>query len=151
MKNGDKQTVSFQKTRIVSSHLLDEYKQKSLSQPKIYWHDEVSRGLYLLNKNLFQPEFNVSVMKDLNHTPQKNYSSRFRRFVGMSPGEYITHHRIAAAKWLLMDERLNHLPISDVGYAVGYERPHSFTMTFKNRTGVTPREWRKKHERSGKN
>jgi len=27
-------------------------------------------------------------------------------------------------------------PISDIGYVIGYERPHSFTMTFNNRTAT---------------
>ncbi len=122
-----------------------------LSQPTDGWHIEINRALSLLNKKLFLPECNVTVIKELNKTPQKNFSSRFRRLVGKTPGEYITHHRIALARQLLMDKRLIHFPISDIGYTVGYERPHSFTMTFKNRTGESPGVWRKRHFNNGKN
>lgn len=121
-----------------------------MSQPKKSWHIEINRGLGFLNKYLFQPEYNVTVIKEMNKTPQKNFSSRFRRFVGMTPSEYRTGHRISAAKRLLIDERLINFPISDIGYVVGYERPHSFTMAFKNRTGVSPGEWREKHNSNGK-
>ncbi|HMB97437.1 MAG TPA: helix-turn-helix domain-containing protein [Balneolaceae bacterium] len=87
----------------------------------------------------------------MNKTPQKNYSGRFKRQVGLSPREYITHHRIGAAKLLLMDKRLKILSLGDIGYAVGYERLHSFSMTFKNKTAKWPGEWREGYLMDGEN
>ncbi|MEX2463759.1 MAG: helix-turn-helix domain-containing protein [Balneolaceae bacterium] len=137
--------VSRYKAHQISEERIQLYKEKHLTKPDESWHIEIKRGVELLNRNLFDTECNVSEIKEMNRTPQKNYSSRFRRCVGMTPREYITQHRIAAAKWLLKDNRLVSLNIGDIGYRVGFERLHSFSMTFKNRTGYWPREWRKRH------
>lgn len=74
-------------------------------------------------------------MRESCNIPQNNFSSRFRRYVGRVPSSYVVHHRIEAAKLLLLkSERLN-VAISDVGGFVGYEKPSSFTTIFTNRVG----------------
>jgi AraC-like DNA-binding protein len=47
---------------------------------------------------------------------------------------------MAEAKKFLTDTKEK---ISAVAYSVGYERHASFTLEFKKRFGVGPREWRK--------
>jgi len=50
-----------------------------------------------------------------------------------------------------MDKRLKILSLGDIGYAVGYERLHSFSMTFKNKTAKWPGEWREGYLMDGEN
>jgi transcriptional regulator GlxA family with amidase domain len=129
----------------ISEARIKKYKHQQLTKPKSQWHDEIKRGIVLINENIFEPNCSVSDIKGMNKTPQKNYSSRFRRCVGLTPREYISTHRITAAIWLLRDSQLDELKIGDIGFCVGFERPHSFSMTFKNRIGQWPGEWRKSH------
>jgi len=135
--------VPIYKAYEISAACIKKYKDQHLTKPKKNWHDEIKRGVELINENLFEPNCSVSDIKGMNKTPQKNYSSRFRRCVGLTPRDYISKHRITAAMWLLRDRQLDELKIGDIGFCVGFERPHSFSMAFKNRIGQWPGEWRK--------
>ncbi|MVB10858.1 HTH-type transcriptional activator RhaR [Caprobacter fermentans] len=60
--------------------------------------------------------------------------------------EYLNKERIRHAAELL---RSDPLPISDVCEAVGYTDQSYFTRVFKKMTGITPREYRRKHGKAG--
>lgn len=47
-----------------------------------------------------------------------------------------------AAKQLLKKENLKDLPVNSLGFLVGFEKPSSFSMAFKKKTGSTPKEWK---------
>ena len=69
-------------------------------------------------------------------------SKLFKRYVGVSPIEYIIQLRINAAQGLL--ENTN-LPANKIAAAVGIMNENYFYRLFREYTGVTPseyREWR---------
>ena len=67
-------------------------------------------------------------------------SSLFKKQVGKSLVEYLTHIRIQNAKQLLIDRDRN---ITDIADEVGFADVKYFIKRFKKVTGLTPNEYRK--------
>ena len=65
----------------------------------------------------------------------------FKKKTGLSPKEYILEARLNAAKKMLTDSRLS---LSDISFKCGYEYYSQFSLFFKNRTSLTPSEYRTK-------
>ncbi len=63
----------------------------------------------------------------------------FKQHMGITPGAYFVARRILRAKTLLQQDHLN---VSEVGRAVGYDRVQNFSAAFKRETGVSPRRFR---------
>jgi AraC family transcriptional regulator of arabinose operon len=66
----------------------------------------------------------------------------FKNTLNVSPKDYIINYRIEKACEFLKDFNV---PIGNVAYSVGYKDPLTFSKMFKQKTGVSPTEYRKKH------
>ncbi len=73
------------------------------------------------------------------------FSRLFKQQFRMSFVDYLNDLRIAAAKKLLDDPTL---PLKTVATRCGYDTPSYFSKIFKNRTGMTPTEYRQQNEMS---
>lgn len=62
----------------------------------------------------------------------------FKRELGVSPVEFITHERIKYAKRLLVNPKMQ---INEVSFAVGFEDSNYFIRTFKKYVGLTPKQF----------
>lgn len=72
------------------------------------------------------------------------YLSRlFRKETGLSLSEYIAHQRIERAKKLLVETNDK---ISHIAEGLGYLHFSYFAKLFKKLTGLTPQDYRKKHQ-----
>jgi AraC-like DNA-binding protein len=108
----------------------------------------------------FLPEYIKKIMKDLdkNLTQKitldilaKKYSmnkfhleKEFKKFIGISPNEYVITNRISFGKELL---KYSDLPISEIAFKIGIDNVSHFINLFKNREGITPLAFRKKWQR----
>jgi len=63
----------------------------------------------------------------------------FRKHTGETFREFLTGRRIAHAKFLLRDLSLN---IADIAHRTGFSDAGYFSRRFKERTAMTPRQWR---------
>lgn len=70
-----------------------------------------------------------------------HYHRLFRRAFGETPLEFLTRLRIDEAKRLLAAGERS---VTDVCFAVGYESLGSFSLRFKELTGCTPSEYRRR-------
>ncbi|MBO5882909.1 MAG: helix-turn-helix transcriptional regulator [Clostridia bacterium] len=68
----------------------------------------------------------------------------FGNYVGISPIEYFLDLKFKEAKRLLREEKFSISKISDT---LGYSSIHAFSRSFKNSTGVSPSEYRKRLNR----
>ena len=84
-------------------------------------------------------ELDVADLADAAGYSLHHFSRHFRAAVGVSPGRYLTAHRIGAAKQLLLthDE-----PVIDIAAAVGFASLSSFTRRFNLTVGLPPAELR---------
>jgi AraC-like DNA-binding protein len=101
---------------------------------------------YILEiKNDFNVNYNKSF--SLDSLEQEYHMSRFRicreftKYFNESPIQYLNHIRISIAKEILVqtDKRIN-----EVGQIIGFENTNHFIRLFKQKTGVTPLEYRRK-------
>ncbi|WP_426452100.1 response regulator [Paenibacillus sp. S-38] len=89
----------------------------------------------------YQQQMNLqTVAAQVNLNPNY-FSNYFKQETGMNFLEYLLDVRIQAAKKLLEEPDVK---VYEVGYLVGYDNPSSFNRAFKNVTGVTPSDYRKK-------
>ena len=66
----------------------------------------------------------------------------FRKYVGMSPTDYIEKLRISRACELL---RTSGIPLARISEMVGYRNQYHFSRVFKNRMGMAPRIYSQEH------
>lgn len=72
-----------------------------------------------------------------------HFTSLFHRHTGHIFTEYLSRERLKRAKQHLKDLTLN---IGEIARLVGYDDPSYFTRWFRQRTGLSPREWRERGE-----
>lgn len=129
------------------NRLLENY-SRELTRPQNDWPSDVRDALIFLNTHLFETTCTVKKMRKQCHLKQRNFSTRFRNYVGVPPVGYLIYHRVEAAKMLLLDEKLDESYISEIGFAVGYEKPSAFTMLFIKNEQLSPGKWKWKHRRN---
>jgi AraC-like DNA-binding protein len=115
-----------------------------LAAPSPHWPADIQEGFTHINLSLFSTEYSIRRMKEQCSIDSRNFSARFHNHVGYSPRGYITRHRINLAKLLLKERQLKNLPVTSLGHLVGFENPSTFSMTFRNHVGASPKQWRKK-------
>ncbi|MCZ8523878.1 MULTISPECIES: helix-turn-helix domain-containing protein [Paenibacillus] len=71
-----------------------------------------------------------------------HYSRLFKKYIGYSPIDYLTHLRVDRAKELLV---LSDYRLKSIAGSVGYTDEFYFSRIFKKVTGESPREYAKKH------
>jgi AraC-like DNA-binding protein len=69
-----------------------------------------------------------------------HYHRLFLQSFGETPHEFLTRLRIERAKYLLVRD---HLPVTEVCFAVGYESPGSFSTRFRKLVGYSPSEFQR--------
>lgn len=88
-----------------------------------------------------RPDFPLTV-KELaaaaRLTPN-HFSTLFSEQMGIPFNEYLTEQRVQRARKLLQNPTLT---ISEVARLAGYDDPGYFTRRFRQKTGLSPREWR---------
>ena len=113
-------------TEIITSHRLSH---------RVYLSLEMIHSSFK-NKNL-----SAKTLKRGCEIHDNNFSSVFRREVGMTIKDYIEHLRIETACALLGEGSMTAV---DVGYAVGYEHIQTFYRAFRRRMACTPRQYQQK-------
>jgi AraC-like DNA-binding protein len=73
---------------------------------------------------------------------QKRITEIVRREYGMTPKECITWLRMQEAKRLLAETDMN---ITDIAFRLGFNSNSYFGSIFRNREGLSPKEYREKH------
>ncbi|NJL29979.1 MAG: helix-turn-helix transcriptional regulator [Thermoanaerobaculia bacterium] len=100
---------------------------------------DVAGAVRAIHENVFDSQLNVKTLKRRQSIRNNNFSTHFRRIVGIGLRDYIEALRLEAAERLLRNPELE---IYLVAMAVGYEHPETFCRAFCRRLGVTPQEWR---------
>ena len=93
-----------------------------------------------LDRHDYTASSNVEAVAEAVGLSDSHLTRLFRTTVGISPYEYIILQRIDRAKTLLSttDE-----PIKTIAFEVGYSSETTFSAAFTEKTGVSPRYYRK--------
>ncbi len=81
----------------------------------------------------------------LSHLSPAYFSRRFAAVFGCGYSDYVTAFRLhIASRWIAT----TNLQLSEIGYALGFSSPSHFSARFRERFGVTAREYRDRLKRS---
>lgn len=84
----------------------------------------------------------VQALAKSEHTSASHYRKKFNQMVGCSPKEYISLQRINAACFYLTSTDHS---VGRIAEMVGYDDQLYFSRFFKQKTGLSPVAYRKKH------
>jgi len=90
------------------------------------------------------PDRNISLndLKDIACLSKSQLIRSFKKEFFMTPLEYILRQRIKIACKLLVNSTLN---IGEIAYISGFTDSNYFSRQFKQRVGMSPREFQKNH------
>lgn len=80
-----------------------------------------------------------SLAESLNVTP-RYLSDLLRSLIGLNTQQFIHEKVIEKAKEFLANDELT---VAEIAYCLGFEHPQSFNKLFKNKTSLSPSEYRK--------
>jgi len=99
--------------------------------------DTIGRALVFIEGNLFEP-LDVTRLCAATRTSESTLLRAFKREVGQTPSSYVRQRRLDEAARLLAagDHK-----VGDVALLIGYEDIGAFARAFKDRFGVSPRDY----------
>ena len=101
---------------------------------------EKVKGIIL--KNIAKSELNSTLIADAMNLSQRQLNRKVSSVLGIDTASYIRQTRILKAQELLLETED---PVGDIGYNCGFESSSYFSKIFRQHTGLTPSEYRKKH------
>jgi AraC-like DNA-binding protein len=108
-------------------------------------HDILSKLESLLENYLSNEKASASGLPTVNnlaeqlHLTPRYLSDLLRNLIGQNTQQFIHEKIIEKAKEYLSKDELT---VAEVGYKLGFEHPQSFTKLFKNKTQLTPLQFR---------
>ncbi|RNC79552.1 MAG: AraC family transcriptional regulator [Balneola sp.] len=109
------------------------------------WPIDVQRVYKFVHEHLFESDLNVSIALKQCCISNKNFSGKFKHYVGHGLKNYILHLRIEASKEILgsMEKEEN---ICCAGFEVGFISYSAFSRSFSKAVGMTPKNFKEKIE-----
>jgi AraC family transcriptional regulator of arabinose operon len=96
-----------------------------------------------LIESSFASRFDLTTAAEVACLSPSYFCHRFSRQFGVPPGEYVTRLRLRRATQLLMNRDMAVFQVAD---SVGYKDALYFSRLFRKRHGVSPLQFRKRHE-----
>lgn len=103
--------------------------------------DFLQRAIDCINRHLDNPEFNQDLFIEEMHTTKSTSLRKLKSLTGMNFVSFVRNIRMKAACRLMEENHLIH--IAELAYAVGYNDPRYFTISFKKEFDMTPQEYLK--------
>ena len=100
---------------------------------------DIIREYYFLVEQHFKEKFSVVEYSDLMNRSPKTLSNIFNKLGSKSPLQYIKDRRMLEARRLLA---YTDLPISEIGYQIGFSDVQSFSRFFKREEGISPKDFK---------
>ena len=98
----------------------------------------MERLVQVVNRNLTDSKFTVENLAEEAGISRVQLHRKLKEMAGISTSEFIRNIRLRQAAKLLKEKKIN---ISQIGYAVGFTNPYSFSIAFKNLYGCSPKDY----------
>ena len=111
---------------------------KSIHQPKQLLPEQINNIKMLLDNSLLG---NISIEEicEQNFLSRSYVISNFKKYFGITPHKYLIEGKIKLAMSLL---RNHNKSIKEIAFELGFYDLYHFSKTFKQKTGVSPSEYR---------
>lgn len=101
-----------------------------------------------VHKPYLNPSLNLRQLAEMTQITDKNLSLLINHKMGQHFFDFINEYRIRDAAEVLKDPTQKRRTILEILYEVGFNSKSSFNTAFKDKIGLTPTEYRKKHSNS---
>ena len=119
----------------------------SFEKEKDFSGKEISRIIeevrFEIRQNL-NKELDFQLMAEKHHVSYSYLRKMFKKYTGISPGQYHLQHKIIRAKEMIVTTDKS---IKEICYEMGFQSIHYFSRMFKNKMGVPPTQLRKKQQK----
>ncbi len=105
--------------------------EKIINQSRIYMRSHVTQ------------QFKMEDMAVSMNISYSSFRIEFKKYTGVSPGQYLLQLKIQMAKNLLSNSLFS---IKEISFKSGFESPYYFSRAFKKHVGMTPSEFRDQSE-----
>jgi AraC-like DNA-binding protein len=95
---------------------------------------------FLMRQNAAQ-EFDLEELACRHNVGYSYFRKMFKKYTGVSPGQYHLQLRIIRAKELLISTDKS---IKEISLELGFQTIHYFSLIFKKKVGMNPSEFRKR-------
>lgn len=99
----------------------------------------LARIAAIIEDNLADTELNVNMLCEKSGIPNKQLYRLIKKYMGLSPLDYIRRVRLQKAAVLLAQHRFT---VSEVSYMVGFNTPSYFAKCFQQEFGVKPSQYK---------
>ena len=101
----------------------------------------------IIEDNISDPDLNVNLLCEKSEMAQKQLYRLIKKYMGVSPLDYIRRVRLRKAAMLLSQRRFT---VSEISYMVGFKTPSYFAKCFQSQFGVKPSQNQSDDEMAGK-
>lgn len=121
------------------SELIENAGKAKISDDS-YRERYIRRALQFIEAN-YSRDMTIKELAAFMGLNQNYFSSFFKEKLGIPPQEYLLRYRIQKACELLRNKALS---INEIARSVGYSDPLGFSKIFRQRKGLSPRDYREK-------
>ena len=113
-------------------------RERRKEQPN-YYEKIVAKAKYLMESNVYKA-INLPGISDQLGISTSRLNEIFKTYTSMTPYQYYIHIKIHKAESLLEEEDI---PVKEAAFRMGFDDQYYFSRLFKNKTGISPSDWRK--------
>ncbi|MCL2410203.1 MAG: AraC family transcriptional regulator [Treponema sp.] len=113
-------------------------RERREEQPN-YYEKIVAKAKYMMESNAYN-DINLSGISEQLGISTSRLNEIFKTYTSMTPYQYYIHTRVHKAEKLLEQEDIS---VKEAAYRMGFEDQYYFSRLFKNKTGVSPSDWKK--------
>ena len=125
-----------------------EYTEKLLASAKDFLEETENESVAVVVKKYidshYSEEINCESLSKMVYLSASHLEKIFKEKTGKSLGNYLIDVRVEQAQKLLLSGKMT---VAQVADSVGYSNFNYFSRLFKNKTGVTPKEYQKQNGR----
>ncbi|RNL84689.1 helix-turn-helix domain-containing protein [Sinomicrobium pectinilyticum] len=93
----------------------------------------------IIEQHLDNPQFTVEELARRLNLSRVQLYRKIKAMSGISANEYVSGIRLEKSREMLRQTSLN---IAEIAYACGFSSPNYFSTSFKNKYGITPKEYK---------
>ncbi len=118
-------------------YIISYEKQKGFSGKRIA--KVIDKARFMMRQNMDQ-EINLEKFAEQLNVGYSYFRQMFKKYTGVSPGQYHLQLRIIRAKELLISTEKS---IKEISYELGFQSIYYFSNMFKKKEGINPSAFRK--------
>ncbi|MBE6895779.1 MAG: AraC family transcriptional regulator [Ruminococcaceae bacterium] len=113
------------------------YSERNMAKKSVI-SDPISRAKAYMDENI-KEKINLDELSEMINFSLSHFKLKFKKEIGIPPGEYIMQRKIYDSIDLLTEKSLTY-----IAYEYNFSSPQHYSKNFKAVTGMTPKEYKNK-------